>query len=140
MRIEHLGCNVANPVAAAAWYTAHLGFTVRRKLDAPPWTHFLADASGRVMIEIYNNPQAEVPNYRQMNPLTLHLAFSVDDVAATRDRLLSAGATLADALTVTPAGDQLVMLRDPWGLAIQLVKRAKAMVSGLGTGDEGMWG
>lgn len=50
MRIEHLGSNVANPVAAAAWYTAHLGFSVRRKLDDAPWTHFLADASGKVRL------------------------------------------------------------------------------------------
>jgi catechol 2,3-dioxygenase-like lactoylglutathione lyase family enzyme len=128
VRIEHLGYNVANPVAAAAWYTTHLGFSVRRKLDAAPWTHFLADGSGQVMIEIYNNPQAPVPNYREMNPLTLHLAFTVDDVAAARTRLLSAGANAVDEVTVTPAGDQLAMLRDPWGMAIQLVKRAKPMV------------
>jgi catechol 2,3-dioxygenase-like lactoylglutathione lyase family enzyme len=128
MQIEHLGLNVANPLAAAAWYVAHLGFSVRRKLDQAPWTHFLADGSGRVMIEIYSNPQAPLPNYREMNPLVLHLAFTVDDVAAERTRLLSAGATAVDEVTRTPAGDQLAMLRDPWGLAIQLVKRAKPMV------------
>jgi catechol 2,3-dioxygenase-like lactoylglutathione lyase family enzyme len=128
VRIEHLGLNVPNPVAAAAWYTAHLGFSVKRKLDQAPWTHFLADASGKVMIEIYKNPQADVPNYREMNPLVLHLAFTVDDVAAMRTRLLSAGASAVDEITVTPAGDQLAMLRDPWGMPIQLVKRAKPMV------------
>ncbi len=128
MQIEHLGLNVANPLAAAAWYVAHLGFSIRRKLDQAPWTHFLADGSGRVMIEIYSNPQAPLPDYREMNPLVLHLAFTVADVAAERARLLSAGATAVDEVTRTPAGDQLAMLRDPWGLAIQLVKRAKPMV------------
>jgi len=128
VQIEHLGLNVANPLAAAAWYVAHLGFSIRRKLDQAPWTHFLADGSGRVMIEIYSNPQAPLPDYREMNPLVLHLAFTVADVAAERARLLSAGATAVDEVTRTPAGDQLAMLRDPWGLAIQLVKRAKPMV------------
>ena len=27
----------------------------------------------------------------------------------------------------SPAGDDLAMLRDPWGFALQLVKRAKPM-------------
>jgi hypothetical protein len=31
-------------------------------------------------------------------------------------------------LTTTPAGDSLVMLRDPWGIALQLVKRAQPML------------
>jgi len=128
VHIEHLGLNVPNPVAAAAWYTAHLGFSVKRKLDQTPWTHFLADASGKVMIEIYKNPQADVPNYREMNPLVLHLAFTVDDVAAMRTRLLSAGASAVDEITLTPAGDQLAMLRDPWGMPIQLVRRSHPMV------------
>jgi hypothetical protein len=29
---------------------------------------------------------------------------------------------------MTPAGDELVMLRDPWGVALQLVKRAQPML------------
>jgi catechol 2,3-dioxygenase-like lactoylglutathione lyase family enzyme len=128
MRIEHLGLNVREPVAMAAWYITHLGFTVKRKLDGPPWTHFLADAGGRVMIEIYGNPAAQIPDYAQIDPLVLHLAFTVDDVGAQRARLVGAGARAVDEITVTPAGDTMAMLRDPWGVPIQIVKRAQPMV------------
>jgi hypothetical protein len=33
-------------------------------------------------------------------------------------------------VATTPAGDQLAMLRDPWGVAIQLVKRAQPLMGG----------
>jgi hypothetical protein len=29
---------------------------------------------------------------------------------------------------VTPTGDQFAMLRDPWGLALQLARRARPLV------------
>jgi uncharacterized glyoxalase superfamily protein PhnB len=45
-----------------------------------------------------------------------------------RDRLVSAGATVVEDLTTSPVGDLLVMLRDPWAFAFQLVKRANPML------------
>jgi len=39
------------------------------------------------------------------------------------ERLLAAGATLADNQRL-PDGTHLVMLRDPWGVPLQLCKRA----------------
>jgi hypothetical protein len=32
-------------------------------------------------------------------------------------------------LITSPAGDQFVMLRDPWGIPLQLVKRAQPMLA-----------
>jgi Uncharacterized protein conserved in bacteria len=123
--VEHVAWQAADPVAVADWYCRHLGFTVARKIDGPPHTRFLADAAGRVVVEIYNNPKAPVPDYRTLHPLVLHLAFTVDDPAAARDRLIDAGASLAEDLVTLPNGDRLVMLRDPWGFAIQLVSRGR---------------
>ena len=80
------------------------------------------------MIEFYHNALAPVPDYRAMNPLTFHIAFFVDDVATARDRLVKAGATAQGDVNSNEEGDQLAMLRDPWGLAVQLVKRTKAML------------
>ncbi|NUQ00953.1 MAG: VOC family protein [Armatimonadetes bacterium] len=128
MQIEHVGYQVPDPQAVAAWYTRHLGFEVKRAMAEPPYTTFLADASGRVMIEFYCNPTAPVPDYATQNPLVLHLAFSVADVAAERDRLVAAGASVQEELRTIPTGDQICMLRDPFGFAIQLVKRAQPMV------------
>ena len=128
MRLEHVAWQVEDPVAVAAWYGQHLGFTVRRKVDQPPYPHFIADASGAVMIELYHNPALPVPDYRAQDPLLLHLAFVVTDLPAERARLLAAGATIAADTVTTPAGDQLLMLRDPWGFPVQLVTRAAPML------------
>lgn len=123
--VEHVAWQVKDPEAVAAWYGQQLGFRIVRKNDDPARTHFIADVSGRVLVEIYNNPAAAVPDYAATHFLQLHLAFASDDPARDRDRLLAAGCTIAEALRQTPAGDTLVMLRDPFGFAIQLCKRAK---------------
>ena len=81
-----------------------------------------------MMLELYNNPPEEVPDYRKMNPLSLHIAFCVDDVAAVRRQLIAAGATPYNEIASTPAGDVLTILRDPWGVPIQFVTRAKPML------------
>jgi glyoxylase I family protein len=128
MNIEHVAFNVAEPVAVARWYIDHLQMRVTRTSGPPTDTHFLADVTGRSMIEIYHNPKAAVPDYRATNPLVLHLAFAVDDVCATRTRLLKARATAEGETAVADNGDELAMLRDPWGFPIQLVKRRVPML------------
>jgi len=56
--------------------------------------------------------------------LRIHFAFAVVDAAAERQRLLLAGATLAGE-DLLPDGSILVMLRDPWGVPVQLCQRAQ---------------
>jgi uncharacterized glyoxalase superfamily protein PhnB len=112
----------------ATWYEKHLAMRIVRSGGPPTQTRFLADTSGQMMIEIYNHPKASVPDYRQIDPLILHLAFTADDVRAARARLLQAGCTAEGEMTVTDSGDELAMLRDPWGFAVQLVKRAVPML------------
>jgi glyoxylase I family protein len=128
MKIEHTAFQVSDPVAMADWYVAHLGLRIKRSTGAPGHARFLADDGDAVMIEVYNNPRISVPDYRAIDPLVLHLAFQTDDVPGTRARLLAAGATAEGDVTVADNGDQLAMLRDPWGLAIQFVNRAEPMI------------
>ena len=128
VRLEHVALNVADPVKMAQWYVDNLGMKVLREGPAPINVRFLADRGGNMMFELYRNPAAAVPNYASMDPLLLHVAFMVDDVDAMRQKLLAAGATPAGEVTTTPAGDKLSMLRDPWGLAIQLLRRADPML------------
>ena len=122
MKIEHVAFNVADPVAVAAWYVRHLGMTIVRHLPAPTQTHFLADEAGETILEIYCNPPGEVPDYAAMNPLQLHLAFVSMSPPDDSARLMAAGATWVEELRF-PDGTHLIMLRDPWGLALQLCKR-----------------
>lgn len=126
MKIEHFAFNVTDPTAVAAWYCEHLGFTVKVKLERA-YTHFLADSSGQVMIEIYHNPPGEVPDYPAMNPLQLHLAFVSTDPVADSARLCEAGAKEVDDVQL-PDGSHLKMLKDPWGFSIQLCKRGNPMI------------
>ena len=75
MKIEHFALNVADPLAMSRWYVAHLGFTVKRRLVEPPYTHFLADDGGTVMIEIYRQ-DAPIPDYKDLSRrCPLHLAL-----------------------------------------------------------------
>ena len=128
MKIEHAAFQVEDTVAMADWYCEHLGFSEKRGSDEPFPVRFLADASGDVMIEIYSNPTITTPDYASMNPLVLHMAFVCDDVQGTVERLTAAGAVLLSGPETTPVGDTLAMLRDPWGLAIQLCQRTEPMV------------
>jgi glyoxylase I family protein len=128
MKAEHFALQVSDPVAMADWYVQHLGCALARAAGAPSHGRFLKDRSGSVMLEIYRNPQVPVPDYASMNPLLLHLAFVSSAPSTDRDRLLRAGAKLAEDLSTSPTGDQFVMLRDPWGIPLQLVKRAAPML------------
>jgi len=127
MKIEHVAFNVAEPLAVAKWYIENFGMRTVRSGPPPVSAHFLVDAAGQSMVEIYCNTKAPVPDYRKIDPLVLHLAFAVDDVRAMRARLLKAGAMPEGEVTTTEGGDDLAMLRDPWGFAVQLVKRRVPM-------------
>ena len=128
MNLEHLGLNHNDPVAAAAWYCQNLGMIVSRKYGAPGHGHFLADARGKMMIEFYFNAKAGVPDYAAIDPFTFHIAFQVNDVAAVRASLLKAGATPEGEVNVNDDGDQLAIVRDPWGVSLQFVKRTRPML------------
>jgi catechol 2,3-dioxygenase-like lactoylglutathione lyase family enzyme len=128
MDIEHIALNVPDPVRMTAWYVEHLALRVVRKLDQAPFTHFVADHAGRVVLELYHHTRATIPNYASLEPLTLHIAFKADDVAAAQKRLLAAGATPAGEIVTTETGDVMTFVRDPWGVTIQLVKRAQALL------------
>ena len=122
LNLEHIACNVADPAAMAAWYVEHLGMRVVRQSPEPPHIHFLADAAGRSVIEIYRNSADPIPDYPAMHPLRFHIAFAAADPDAARAALVAAGATFVEERT-SPDGSRLLMLRDPWGMPLQLCKR-----------------
>ncbi len=124
MKFEHFALNVPDARALSRWYVEHLGFAVVRRLEAAPHTHFLADETGRVIVEFYTNPAAPIPDYAAGQPLTLHLALYTPDAGAVAQRLERAGAKPFSDETL-PDGSRLIFLRDPWGLPLQLCQRAK---------------
>jgi len=126
MRFEHFGINVPDPKAMAQWYVEHCGMRVLRRVEGGTEAHWVADATGRCTGEIYRNDLAPVPDYAAMDPLVFHFAFATDDAAARRDALIAVGAELISDDTM-PDGSRLVMLRDPWGVPLQLCQRAEAL-------------
>jgi glyoxylase I family protein len=127
MRFEHFALNVADPVAVATWYVANCGLNVVRSIDKAPFTHFLADEKGQVVAELYFNPAAPVPDYGSHHPLEFHVAFMVPNAEEAKGRLLSAGAVFVE--EVRPdAASLLVMLRDPFGIPLQICQRSKPMM------------
>ena len=113
MRIEHIGVQEEDPAAAAEWYSELLGFRVKRSGEGPVPVRFRADASGRVMLELYRNPAVELPDHRAMDPLQLHSALVCDNVSETGRTLRAAGASLVSGPKRLSSGDTLAMLRDP---------------------------
>ncbi len=128
MKIEHVALNVPFPQAMSDWYEKHLGMRVVRKMAEPPYMTFLADDSGKVMVELYHNEKAPILEFEKLSPLMLHLAFVSEDPDADKKRLLANGAEEVSDDTL-PDGSRLLMLRDPWGFAVQLCKRANPMLS-----------
>ena len=127
LNLEHIALNVADPAAIAAWYVKNLGMRIARQSNVAPFIHFVADAGGRTVIELYNNSDDPIPDYRSMHPLRLHIAFATADPDGARTALVAAGASLVEE-TKRDDGTRLIMLRDPWGLALQLCKRPEPLL------------
>jgi glyoxylase I family protein len=127
MRIEHVALSVPDPASGARWYADHVGCELVRASTEGTCAHFLLLPGGGVTLELFRSPDAPVPDYREVDPLQGHLAFRTNDIEGTRSRLLDAGASAEGETTTTPEGDRYAMLRDPWGVPLQLVVRAEPL-------------
>jgi glyoxylase I family protein len=124
MRLEHVALNVPDVRAMAAWYVEHLGMKIASEGDSSPHATFVTDSAGRSMLELYTWEDPTPPQWSERDRYQLHLAFLTDDLDADRDRLVAAGATIDGDPVHNPVGDVLLFLRDPWGVAFQIVSRA----------------
>ena len=127
MRFEHFGINVPDPKAMAAWYVKHFKMSVLRAMKEDPFTHFLADESGRVCLEIYANKSVAIPDYLKQHPLKFHFAFEVDNPQKLSESLITDGAIFFEEVKPDERS-HLIMLRDPWGIPLQLCKRSAPML------------
>ena len=121
MKIEHVAVDVPDPEAFKAWWCGNLGF----RLSSNPG--FIMDDTGVTGLEVYRTGETPAaPDYAAMNSMTFHVAFVSDDVKADVDRLVAAGAKLEQLKLDSPAF-HMAILRDPWGVAIQLCRREKTI-------------
>jgi len=129
MIIEHVAFVVKDPEAACVWYCEHLGFKELRRGGGGDI--FVSDEDGSTILQLEDarlvSDEEDIADHASRDARQLHLAFSVDDVAGTCQELLEAEATMEGEILVTEDGDEMVLLRDPWGLPFQLVKRKERM-------------
>lgn len=117
MKLEHVAIDVPDPEAFKAWWCENLGFRVS------PNPGFIMDDSGESGLEVYRTGETPAaPDYASMNAMTLHVALVSRDVKGDVDRLVAAGAKL-EQLKLDNPDFHMAILRDPWGVAIQLCDR-----------------
>lgn len=126
MQFEHFALNVPDPRAMARWYEQHLRMTAVVAGDEPPYGQFLADCTGRIVMELYCKPAVAMPDYAQLDAMQFHVAFVTADVTTTRDALVAAGGKL-ESDEPLPGGGRMAIVRDPWGLAVQLIRRGQRL-------------
>ena len=125
LSIEHIGIAVRKPLELVAWYKKALGFeTIFTDGGPDKGVAFIADAAKKVVLEVMNAPGLTALADRLDDPTQLHIAFLSCDPEADATRLMQDGASRIGSTIVTPAGDILLLLKDPWGNTLQLVKRA----------------
>ena len=121
MKLEHVAIDVADPEAFKAWWCKNLGF----RISSNPG--FIMDDTGVMGLEVYRTGETPAaPDYAAMNAMMFHVAFVSDDVKADVDRLVAAGAKVEQLKLDSPAF-HMAILRDPWGVAIQLCRREKTI-------------
>jgi uncharacterized glyoxalase superfamily protein PhnB len=130
LRIEHIGVCVTDPVGMARWYESALGFQIRFSAeDTDKAVAFVADSTGNVVLELGRVPGVEPLVQHTTQPLQFHIAFESEDPDADAKRLVEHGAVFVEVCTVRCDGDRVLILRDPWGHTIQLVRRARGIAS-----------
>ena len=127
-RFEHIALNVQDPAAVADWYCGHLNMKVTLSGPAPVSVRFVSDEAGHMMFEFYHNAKEPLLDCTAIAPLSLHIAFAVDDVRAVADELVAAGATVERDVWTTGGGDTFAILRDPWGIPLQFVRRERPLI------------
>ncbi len=123
-RIEHVALYAADPSALKDYYVAALGLrVVVDNGQGDPPGYFLADEAG-VALEIIGRPSG-TPAIDQR--YVCHVAFTVDDVAATRAGLERLGLAFEPDTAVDNESMTTAFFRDPEGNRCQIVRRSRPL-------------
>jgi catechol-2,3-dioxygenase len=124
--IEHIGISVEKPIEMANWYQETLGFNIKFSAeDEEKGVAFLTDCTDKVMLELGKIPNVLPLANRLDHHLQLHIALRSEDPDKDAEYLVSKGAAFIEKCPIRRPGENLIILRDPWGNTIQLVKRSE---------------
>jgi glyoxylase I family protein len=118
-KIEHFAIYAADAPALKDFYVEVFGMQVIVESSGSPPGYFLADDAG-MALEIIGRPAGE-PAVNQRS--VCHIAFSVDDVAATRAALERRGLVFETDTAVEKASMRTAFFNDPAGNRCQIVWR-----------------
>ncbi|WP_169975045.1 VOC family protein [Tautonia rosea] len=125
-RIEHVALFAADPHALKDFYVEAFGLRViLDNSKASPPGYFLADDAG-MAVELIGR-LAEIPAVDTRH--VCHIAFIVDDVAASRADLEARGLTFEEDTAIANDSMTTAFFRDPEGNRLQIVKRPRPLVS-----------
>ena len=123
--IEHIGIAVEKPIEMANWYHETLGFNIKFSAqDEEKGVAFLTDCTDKVMLELGKIPNVSPLADRLNHHLQLHIALRSVDPDKDAEYLVSKGAAFIEKCPIKRPGENLIVLSDPWGNTIQLVKRS----------------
>jgi catechol-2,3-dioxygenase len=124
--IEHIGIAVEKPIEMSKWYQETLGFNIKFSAeDEEKGVAFLTDFSDKVMLEFGKIPNVSPMTDRMNHHLQLHIALKSVDPDKDAEYLVSKGAKFIEKCPIRRPGENLIVLSDPWGNTIQLVKRSE---------------
>lgn len=138
--INHNGVVVADLDEALEFYTGVLGlkFVERRERDGGPISHVLAYDHTHIRVADVAAPDGRVIELiHYLNPVSQdrpteerallgasHIAFNVDDMAATFADLMDNGARELNPPVEMVPGKWVCYLQDPWGNWLELIQQS----------------
>ncbi|HUE79892.1 MAG TPA: VOC family protein [Sphingomicrobium sp.] len=123
MRFLHAMLRVSDPEAAIRFFGL-LGLEERRRHDAPQGRYTLiflgvpGDMGGEIELT-HNWDESGYPGGRNFG----HLAYEVDDIYASCQRLLDAGV----AINRPPRDGRMAFVRSPDGISVELLQKGDAL-------------
>ena len=124
MEYLHTMIRVRDLDAALDFFVNKLGLVETRRKDVPKGRFtlvFLATEPGAPEVELTHNWDQEEPYTEGRN--FGHLAYRVDDIYATCQRLLDAGVTI----NRPPRDGHMAFVRSPDGISVELLQKGESL-------------
>jgi catechol 2,3-dioxygenase-like lactoylglutathione lyase family enzyme len=128
MKIEHIGLLVPAPISMAQWYKNYLGLRILKSsgTDAEGGVFLKDDASGTIL-EFTKPANKKIVDFKSIDPLQIHLAVECPDPLALARKLEDVGASIVGDLPPAGTPIEILMVRDPWNVGIQLINRKQKL-------------
>ena len=120
--LDHVVISTGDPERAAALYGARLGLDMALDRSHPDWGQLMFFRCGDLIVEIVHRPKDATDETRDS---LWGLSWRVDDIDATRARLLSAGVDVSDVRSGRKPGTRVLTVRSSaCGIPTLLVERS----------------